>query len=141
MTITNPYIFGSPVKDREMFFGREDVFHILREHLIGTYQDNIVMLYGQRRTGKTSILYQLLNNHEERIGNSYVPVMISLEGLQDVETNAKIFFEIAVKIASRLQLDHPNKNRFDEANSFFRYEFLNMVKKYLLGQKLLLMID
>ena len=85
MTMTNPYIFGAPVKTREMFFGREDVFNFLHHHLIGSYQDNVVMLYGQRRTGKTSILYQIRDAN--RLGDGYTPILISLEGLQDIQSN------------------------------------------------------
>ena len=42
-----------------MFVGRQDVFDFVREHLLGTYQNNVIVLHGQRRTGKTSILYRL----------------------------------------------------------------------------------
>ena len=140
MNMTNPYIFGAPVKTKDMFFGRDDVFAFLREHLAGTYQDNVIMLYGQRRTGKTSILYQLLNN--QYLSDGYVPVLISLEGLQDFQTNAHVFVEIARKIATTLQILLPHADQFDVTNSYFRYEFLEkQVKPRLKHQKLLLMID
>jgi AAA+ ATPase superfamily predicted ATPase len=116
MILTNPYIFGSPVKNKEMFFGRDDVFTFLTKHLVGTYQDNVIMLYGQRRTGKTSILYQILNNN--RLGEGYVPVLISLEGLQDCETNSQIFLEIAQKIAYALNIEKPKAENLDAANNF-----------------------
>lgn len=135
----NPYIPGQPVKSKEMFFGREDLFEFLQQRLVGAYQDNVVMLYGQRRTGKTSILYQIRD--AERLGSNYVPVLISLEGLQDVETNAWIFLEIARFIARALRLDPPDEKRFDPANSYFRHDFLETVKERLQGRKLLLMID
>lgn len=140
MNMTNPYIFGAPVKTKDMFFGRDDVFAFLREHLVGTYQDNVIMLYGQRRTGKTSILYQLLNR--EYLSEAYIPVFISLEGLQDFQTNAHVFVEIARKIAATLQIDAPETRQFDVTNSYFRYEFLEkQVKPRLNRHKLLLMID
>ena len=55
----NPYIAGSIVTGADMFFGREDVFSFVRRHLIGLHHDTPVVLYGQRRTGKTSVLYHL----------------------------------------------------------------------------------
>ena len=55
----NPYIIGKPLREGELFFGREDVFQYIRQNLKGEYRDNIIILHGQRRTGKTSILYQL----------------------------------------------------------------------------------
>ncbi len=140
MIKANPYIYGRPVMNKEMFFGREDVFEFLRRHLIGAYQDNVIMLYGQRRTGKTSILYQILNNH--RLGNNYVPVLISLEGLGDAETNAQVFWTVANEIAMQLHTDIPKQEKFDALNNYFRYQFLGEnVRPLLNGRKLLLMID
>lgn len=52
----NPYIAGSPVTGTEMFFGRQDVFSFVKRNLIGQHRDTPVVLYGQRRTGKTSVL-------------------------------------------------------------------------------------
>lgn len=138
--MTNPYIFGAPVKSREMFFGRDDVFAFLREHLTGTYQDNVIMLYGQRRTGKTSILYQLLNNDD--VSETYIPIFISLEGLQDFETNAHVFLEITRKISATLRLRPPKIEQLDVTNSYFRHNFLEKrVKGKLASRKLLLLID
>ena len=57
--LRNPYIAGLPVQDPAMFFGREDVFQFIAETLTGQHRDNVIILYGQRRTGKTSILYQM----------------------------------------------------------------------------------
>src|SRR5437764_14035015 len=56
--IVNPFIACNPVTGSEMFFGREDVFQFIRQTLIGQHRDNVIVLYGQRRTGKTSVLYQ-----------------------------------------------------------------------------------
>ena len=76
--IVNPYIAGSPVKDATMFFGREDVYAWLRQHLHGAYQDNIIVLYGERRSGKTSILYQM----KEGLGDDRdIPVLLDLQGM------------------------------------------------------------
>ncbi len=54
----NPYVAGNPVGDSPAFIGRADV---LREVLrvLRRPQDNAIVLYGQRRIGKTSILQHL----------------------------------------------------------------------------------
>lgn len=142
--LKNPYIVGSPVQNSEMFFGREDVFHFIQNALIGEYQDNVIILYGQRRTGKTSILYQLLNH--KKLGDNYIPVLISLEGLQELKSNAHLFGEIAQKIFSVLENDlqtgKPKIDDFDPTNTYFRYEFLEQkIRPVLKDRKLLLMID
>ena len=57
----NPYIAGAPVTEARMFFGREDVFEWIERSLTGRYADHILVIHGQRRVGKTSVLKQLAN--------------------------------------------------------------------------------
>ncbi len=71
--LRNPYIVGKPVTTEQMFFGREDVFDFVRHNLTGEHRDNVLMLYGQRRTGKTSVLEQMSRHIERR----YVCVLVS----------------------------------------------------------------
>ena len=73
----NPYIAGSPVTGTEMFYGREDVFSFIQRNLIGRHRDTPIVLYGQRRTGKTSVLYQL----HRHLDPSYRCIFIDLHGL------------------------------------------------------------
>jgi len=72
----NPYVAGNPVGDSPAFIGRADV---LREVLrvLRRPQDNAIVLYGQRRIGKTSILQQLATwlPHE----GQYCPVYFDLQ--------------------------------------------------------------
>ena len=56
---TSPYIVGSPIDREEMFFGREDVINKIRRQLSTRHRANVVLLEGNRRTGKTSILGRL----------------------------------------------------------------------------------
>src|SRR5436190_269021 len=74
---SNPYIAGNPVTGIEMFFGRDDVFDFIRHSLTGLHRDNVIVLYGQRRTGKTSILYQM----NRRLDSSYMCIFVDLHGL------------------------------------------------------------
>jgi len=73
----NPYIAGSVVSGAEMFFGRDDVFAFIRRNLIGQHSNHPIVLYGQRRTGKTSALYQL----RRHLGPEYWCVFIDLHAL------------------------------------------------------------
>ena len=73
----NPYIAGNPVTGTEMFFGREDIFEFVRQTLIGRHRDNsAIVLYGQRRTGKTSVLYQMRSQLDPR----YLCIFVDLHG-------------------------------------------------------------
>ena len=57
--VASPYIVGSPVDRPEMFFGRTDVMARIKRQLGGRAHANVILLEGNRRTGKTSILRQL----------------------------------------------------------------------------------
>jgi predicted AAA+ superfamily ATPase len=54
----NPYIAGRALSGIQGFCGREDILRTIEARLDSNDQGAIV-LYGQRRIGKTSILLQL----------------------------------------------------------------------------------
>jgi hypothetical protein len=51
----NPYVAGGPVFDEELFFGRER----LLQRILQTLHTNSLLLHGERRIGKTTLLHQL----------------------------------------------------------------------------------
>jgi len=56
----NPYIFGFPIHNPKMFFGRESVIQRIRDDLhIAEYAKRDLALIGARRIGKTSLLLNL----------------------------------------------------------------------------------
>ncbi len=55
----SPYIVGNPVDRPEMFFGRDEILKKIRIHINRTNVSNVILLEGNRRTGKTSILKNL----------------------------------------------------------------------------------
>lgn len=97
----NPYIAGSPVTGTEMFYGREDVFTFIRRNLIGQHRDTPVVLYGQRRTGKTSVLYQL----HRHLDASYRCVFIDLHGL-NLRGTGNLLLGVANSISRSLRRDY-----------------------------------
>ncbi|MSP13936.1 MAG: hypothetical protein EXR62_13390, partial [Chloroflexi bacterium] len=112
---TNPYIPGPPVRTPDMFFGREDVFRFIQQNLSGTYQENVLLLYGQRRTGKTSTLYQLphrfRNMHRAGVSagtaeneTHYNFILIDMQYIPEVDT-AGLLFEMARTITYNLEDD------------------------------------
>ena len=107
-----------------MFFGRQDVFNFLKKHLIGQYQDNVIMLYGPRRTGKSSILWQIYND-PSLIDNLYKPVYIDLQTVEDSMANDEIFFEISERISECLNLGSPERENFNY--SYFLHDYLKKI--------------
>lgn len=139
----NPYIAGNPVTSPEMFFGREDVFAFVRQALIGKHRDNVIILYGQRRTGKTSALYQM----SRHLGARYVCVLLDLHGLA-LEGLDGFLWELANSIARSLRRDYrielapPPRAAFQSSpRSQFENVFLNQVRTALGDRRLLLMLD
>ncbi len=140
---TNPYIAGNPVTGTEMFFGRQDVFHFIRETLVGRYQDNAIVLYGGRRTGKTSVLYQMGRHLDSR----YVPVFVDLQGVS-LEGLGEMVWGIARRAARALRrqkgirLSVPSRDEFaDDPEGCFREGFLDPALQALGNDHLLLMLD
>lgn len=141
----NPYIAGSPVKDKDMFFGRDDVYAWLRHHLQGKYQDSVIVLFGERRSGKTSVLYQM----RENLGiERYVPVLIDLQGMA-MEGMDGFLWEVARKIVLGLRsdpdiskLERPNRRDFEQhPQHHFEENFLPPIIEALGNRHLLIMVD
>ncbi|MBK6769401.1 MAG: HEAT repeat domain-containing protein [Ardenticatenales bacterium] len=109
----SPYIAGPPVKSREMFYGRGSIFTWVRENLSGTYQANVLVLYGERRTGKTSVLYQLQHHLPE-----YGFVLIDLQSIAyALGSTTDVLYAMARKAATGLSrqgfvLERPEREQY-----------------------------
>ncbi|MCO6449956.1 MAG: AAA family ATPase [Caldilineales bacterium] len=79
----NPYVAGSPIREDAMFFGRDE---LLDDIVSGLYQ-NSIMIHGERRIGKTSLLYQVKERLEKSRSNDFrfVPIYVDLEGTPEPE--------------------------------------------------------
>lgn len=74
----NPFVSGEPVRREDMFFGRYD----LLQRIIDTLHNNSIMIHGERRIGKTTLLYQLAARLREVDDAEFwfIPLYIDLEG-------------------------------------------------------------
>ena len=140
---TNPYIAGNPVTGTEMFFGRQDVFRFVRETLVGRYQDNAIVLFGGRRTGKTSVLYQM----GRYLDPCYVPVFVDLQGIS-LEGLGEMLWGIARQATRALhrqkgiRLTIPSRDEFAaDPEGCFREGFLDPALQPLGDDRLLVMLD
>ncbi len=137
-----PYVTGTPLKTKEMFFGRQDVFTYVREHLLGAYQNNIIVLHGQRRTGKTSVLYRL----PEILRNTHYCVLLDMQGMA-VRSDSELFYTLSDEIAYALeregiQAQVPPRPEYEAQPEFtFRSRFLRSLYPALGEKHLLLMFD
>jgi tetratricopeptide (TPR) repeat protein len=93
----NPYVAGAPVLQDDMFFGREELF----KSILQSVHNNSIMLFGERRIGKTSFQHHL-KKKLARLDDpeySFYAVFIDLQGVpQDrffVTLRDEIFRELA----------------------------------------------
>jgi hypothetical protein len=90
----NPYVVGNPVRDPAMFFGREAEFELVRKRFEHATHGGLVVFCGERRSGKTSILFQIV---EGRLGPDFIPVLIDMQSMaigSEVEFLERIAREI-----------------------------------------------
>jgi len=72
----NPYITGNPVGQGDAFIGRTDILKTVLNTLHNP-NENGMILYGQRRIGKTSVLQRLANNLSKR--TDFIPIYFDLQ--------------------------------------------------------------
>ena len=140
---TNPYVFDSPIMARELFFGRDDIFRSIKEALIDREQDNFIILYGQRRIGKTSVLHQV----GHRLSEQYISVLIDLQSVP-FDSLEGFLREVASTIQQALQRDRDVKVELPSRDQFladpehaFGHDFLTRIEETLGDRYLILMLD
>ena len=97
----NPYIVGNPVRERAMFFGREAEFNLIRKRFEHSEHGGLLVFCGERRSGKTSILFQILDH---RLGPDFIPVLIDMQSMavaNEVEFLTRISHEISRALGPR----------------------------------------
>jgi hypothetical protein len=136
----NPYIVGNPIRSPELFFGREEDFRFIRTKLYAEQQGCVIVLRGERRTGKTSILYQILNG---RLGKEFIPVFIDMQGII-VQSDAELLVELAAKVREAVSTVDSSADRSLPAalDSYAGFSlFINAVMAAIGHRRLVLLVD
>src|SRR5262249_32869963 len=95
--IPNPYVVGNPLRSAEMFFGRQEDLRWVDDRL--THPGNeMIVRYGQRRIGKTSLLHQIRN---QRGKGSILPVLVDTHGLLPMLRSDDTFYAGLVRTIFR----------------------------------------
>lgn len=140
--IPNPYSTGAPTHDSRMFFGREADIAYLRDNLMREAK-TVLILYGQRRSGKTTLLFQLMSSG---ILGEHVPVLIDMQGLA-LNINIRNFlFKVAYAIAQAMKKNHlqvcdPVRSDFEDEPAHAFDVFLDSTEAPLGEGKLIVMVD
>lgn len=143
--IPNPYTPGLPLKPgNPTFVGREDIFEFIRQNIPALAQKMILVLIGERRTGKTSILQQLPHRLNDP---RYIPIFVDGQALGIDRGMESFFLSLATAISDGLETVGspmtfltPSELR-DGAQHIFERRFLPQVRERIGERILLLTID
>jgi AAA ATPase domain len=136
--LRNPYIIGRPVSEPTLFFGRESLFEFVADNL--EHDEPVILLHGQRRIGKSSVLSQIPNFLKDQ---PFVFVSLSLEG-KSQKTLAQVLAELARETLECLELTPlqvalPTAFELAAAPELFADRFIPQVQS-LYGQKHLVLL-
>lgn len=131
----NPYIIGAPVRDTA-FYGREKLINVVRDTLsIPTV--NLLVFYGQRRIGKTSLL-QNLNGHAEL--SDFIFIYQDAVDIAD-KTSYETLYYFSQKIAQATGLKALTQAQLQQDEGLFQREFLPKAYAASGHKRLVLLID
>jgi ABC-type cobalamin/Fe3+-siderophores transport system ATPase subunit len=125
-----------------LFFGREDLLEAIEENLAAAHRNNLVLI-GQRRMGKTSLLKQL----SLRLDPSFIPVYLDGQAIGLDPGMAHFFLNLATEIVFALEdkeidIDQPSLDDFESSPaSTFEHQFLPKVLATIEQRPLLVLFD
>lgn len=141
--IPNPYSTGTPTQDNKMFYGREKDMAFLKDNLTRDAR-SVIVLYGQRRSGKTTVLLQLINSP---VLDEHIPVLIDMQRISYLISIDTFLHRLAYYIVQAMRrkqilfVSPPELNSFKAEPTHTFDVFLDQVEEQLAGRKLILLID
>ena|GEM_PF-3439590 len=141
----NPYTAGEPVLNPDLFFGRQGEMERIHRLLY----NNSMMITGERRIGKTSLLKQMETWLSEKSANDmrFFPVYIDLQGVQEWDFFHLIMEELARgvrRFTALPRLTYEKKAEdyhYRDFNADFRRLITAMTRAHKGACKLVLLID
>jgi tetratricopeptide (TPR) repeat protein len=96
----NPYVAGAPVLDRRLFVGRDQ----LVERVLQTIHNNSLLLFGERRIGKTSLLHHIKRRLHELDDPvfAFYPILVDLQGTREERFFATVMEDILQELGREL---------------------------------------
>jgi MFS family permease len=140
--IHSPYITGLPLQtNQELFVGREDISAKI-ENFLRSSNTPPLLLYGQRRMGKTSLLY----NIGRLLPSTIIPLFVPCQGvIAKTQNTSDFFFQFAKQMINSAKqqrdLSLPKLTKQDlQQNPIMRFsEWLEEIEQD--SYTLLLMLD
>jgi len=135
----NPYVTGNVVGESQVFIGRTDILHAT-DKILSHSQQNVVVLFGEQRIGKTSVLTALKARLLDDKKGSYQPIYLNLADIMHHPLEA-ILNDLAKAIYTELQrlnIEEPQWNNTKNQSHDWLIELLN---NQLAGRTLVLLLD
>ena len=139
-----PIAEGGPVKDKSMFYGRDEYIGNIVNSLITSNAKSII-IYGQKRSGKSSVLYHLKNRLQTK-ENAFCIDFSMGEIIEDLTVNSTTFYyKILEKIEEKLEnielegneVPEFIKPNIEELNNYPTAKFNEALKKFDKSRKLM----
>ncbi len=119
---SNPYIAGAPLRGEKGFFGRQDILEWVSRELKNP-QTNALVLFGQRRIGKTTLLLQLARTLPPK---QFLPIYFDLQD-QATRPLGQALADLADSICEKVGIEFPAAENFDDQGRYFQREFLPQI--------------
>jgi tetratricopeptide (TPR) repeat protein len=132
----NPYIAGSPLGNEKGFFGRQDTLKWVSQELHNP-ATNALVLAGQRRIGKTTILLQLERNLSSDV---FLPLYFNLQDKATLPLGC-VLADLAGRVARRINWQLPDPDAFDDQGHFFQCSFLPRLYQVLESRRPVFLLD
>ncbi|NET59058.1 MAG: AAA family ATPase [Symploca sp. SIO2E6] len=137
----NPYIVGPPIRGADLFFGRDSVFQFIEDNL---KQDavKIILLHGQRRIGKSSVLLNIPNFIGE---DEFIFVFFDLQNKSSLNLG-DVLHQLAREIVKCIGLPSddiklPSVTELEQDTDIFSNQFLPQINQRLNHKKLVVLLD
>ncbi len=103
----------------------------------------MIVLYGQRRSGKTTLLLHLVNTP---VLGRHIPILIDMQKESYQISSNTFFHNLAFYIYKEFRkrgiaLEQPRKEEFNQQATFALDQFLNDAEAQLTDQKIIILID
>lgn len=126
--LENPYSswLGNEVSDRKMFFGRDEMLKEIRDKIASCSGNHPsgrnIIIYGQKRTGKSTLLHFLKEDLRITKPNNYVVVdvgnvgsvlQLNSENVATETVNLRLFFRKLIDVTVA-ELEHEHEDLFED---------------------------
>ncbi|MDF5708792.1 MAG: ABC transporter substrate-binding protein [Nostoc sp. S4] len=136
----NPYIIGRVIHEKNKFFGRESLFNFIEDNL--SQGVKVILLHGQRRIGKSSVLQQISNFIQS---NEFIFIQFDLQD-KSQSSLSNIIHNLAIAITEQIgievdKLQIPTIIELEADINIFSQGFLSQIFQEIEPQKIVLLID